>query len=397
MGLQLQSGAHGPRSTQRASRPPPRRRATLPAKIFVIEDDHDIREGLERLLLSVGYQPLGYSHAEQALTELEAEGPDLILLDLQMPGMNGWQFRVEQKRRSRLREIPVVALSADMSAYAAAIDAAAYLPKPVDFDRLQDVLDQVLLDAERRRLATQALELERVRSLGMLTASVAHEINNPLTYLLGSLELAVTRLRALSADQPALTDALTEVLHNIDGAVDGGERVAAIVKQLSTFARAEDTTPSAVDPVRAVEAAARLAMHQIERRARLSLRLNAVPFVLGNEARLAQVVLNLLTNAAHAVPAQSTRKHEVSVLTRVRDAGVVIEVSDDGVGIPAATLSKIFEPFFTTKPPGTGTGLGLSISRDIVTSMGGRLSARSSPGLGSTFEVWLPLPKQSVA
>jgi signal transduction histidine kinase len=152
-----------------------------------------------------------------------------------------------------------------------------------------------------------------------------------------------------------------------------------------------------VDPVRAVEAAARLAMHQIERCARLSLRLNAVPFVMGNEARLAQVVLNLLTNAAHAVPAQSTRKHEVSVVTRVRDGGVVIEVSDDGVGIPAATLAKIFEPFFTTKPPGTGTGLGLSISRDIVSSMGGRLSARSSPGLGSTFEVWLPLPKQSLA
>jgi len=122
-----------------------------------------------------------------------------------------------------------------------------------------------------------------------------------------------------------------------------------------------------------------------------------VPCVIGNEARLAQVVLNLLTNAAQAIPATSERMHEIVVATRVQNDLVVIEVTDDGVGMTPQTLDKVFDPFFTTKPPGTGTGLGLSISRDIVVGMGGTLSARSSLGVGSSFEVRLPVPKQSEA
>jgi signal transduction histidine kinase len=397
MSLQLQGRSRTPHNTRPGARAWQRRRAPLPARICVVEDDHDIREALEDLLQGAGYEPTGYSRAEEALNALEASEPDLILLDLMMPGMNGWQFRVEQKRRPKLRDIPVVALSADVSPYAAAIDADAYLSKPVNFDELQDVLEHVLLANERRRLAAKAMELERIRSLGMLTASVAHEINNPLGYMLGSLDLAMSQLRALREARPELAQELSAVLPNLDAAADGAERVSSIVKLLSTFSRTEESGATPVDPVRAVEAASRLARQQIEGRASFVQNLEPVPFVIGNEARLAQVVLNLLTNAAHAIPDGSDRPHRISVSTRSDSDSVVIEVADDGVGMAPALLAKIFDPFFTTKAPGTGTGLGLSISRDIVASMGGSLSADSREGAGSRFEIRLPIAKQSEA
>ncbi|MET0283889.1 MAG: response regulator, partial [Polyangiales bacterium] len=111
--------------------------------IALIEDDDDIREALESLLNHAGYRVLPYSSAETALRDMEGgRHPDLILLDLMMPGMNGWQFRVEQKKRPALSDIPVIALSADVSPYAAAIDADAYLKKPIDFERLCVVIEQ---------------------------------------------------------------------------------------------------------------------------------------------------------------------------------------------------------------------------------------------------------------
>ncbi|HEX6241247.1 MAG TPA: ATP-binding protein [Polyangiales bacterium] len=397
MSLQLQGRSRTPHNTRPGARTWRRRSAPLPARICVVEDDHDIREALEDLLQGAGYEPTGYSRADEALDALEASEPDLILLDLMMPGMNGWQFRVEQKRRPKLRDIPVVALSADVSPYAAAIDADAYLSKPVNFDELQDVLEDVLLANERKRLAAKAMELERVRSLGMLTASVAHEINNPLAYLVGSLDMAVSQLRALYEARPELAQELGAVLPNLDAAVDGAERVSSIVKLLSTFSRIEEAGATPVDPVRAVQAAARLARQQIEARASFVQNLEPVPFVMGNEARLAQVVLNLLTNAAQAIPEGSNRPHRVAVSTRSEHDAVVIEVADDGVGMAAPLLAKIFDAFFTTKAPGTGTGLGLSISRDIVAGLGGSLSADSREGAGSRFEIRLPIAKQSEA
>src|SRR5262245_52608644 len=157
----------------------PRPEATLsPAYIAVIDDDDDIRDALEQLLRGVGYEVAGYERADHALLELETgRAPDLIVLDLMLPGMNGWNFRVEQKKRAALRDVPVVALSADVSPHAKAVDADAYVPKPVDFGELEAVIGRVLLANERRRLMVKSMEFERIRALGTLVASVAHEIN----------------------------------------------------------------------------------------------------------------------------------------------------------------------------------------------------------------------------
>jgi signal transduction histidine kinase len=366
------------------------------ALVALIEDDDDIREALESLLIHAGYQVLPYPGAEAALRDMEGgRHPDLILLDLMMPGMNGWQFRVEQRRRPELSEIPVIALSADVSAYAAAIDANAYLKKPVDFERLCTVIEQVLLASERKRLAAKAVELERIRALGLLVAGVAHEINNPLTYVLGNLELASTRQRTLMASPERSLTLGPKLFENIESARDGAERIAFIVRLLSTFVRGSGDQVGPVDILRALDAATRLAMQHIRTRARLKLDIGQLPPVRANEARLAQVFLNLLINAAQAIRDGEPDKNEIRVRAHHQGERVIVEVEDTGCGIAPELTTRIFEPFYTTKPADQGTGLGLSISRDVIVAIGGSISVHSELGRGATFRVELPIAHEN--
>ncbi len=382
LGLTATSSRHGA----------PREAPGTHAVVALIEDDDDIREALESLLSHAGYRVLSYGSAELALRDMEGgRHPDLILLDLMMPGMNGWQFRVEQRRRPALTDIPVIALSADVSPYAAAIDADAYLKKPVDFDRLCTVIDQIILASERKRLAAKAVELERIRALGLLVAGVAHEINNPLTYVLGNLELASSRQRSLMAAPERALGLGAKLFENIESARDGAERIAFIVRLLSTFVRGSGEEMQHVDVLRAIDAAARLAMQHIRTRARLKLELGHLPGVRANEARLAQVFLNLLINAAQAIPEGAPDQNEICVRAAQRGEQVVIEFQDTGCGIAPELTSRIFEPFYTTKPAEQGTGLGLSISRDVIVSFGGTISVDSELGKGATFRIELPV------
>jgi two-component system cell cycle sensor histidine kinase/response regulator CckA len=379
-------------SGQTARNYDPARAAGSNALVALIEDDDDIREALESLLGHAGYRVLSYASAELALRDMEGgRHPDLILLDLMMPGMNGWQFRVEQRRRPALTDIPVIALSADVSPYAAAIDANAYLKKPIDFERLCTVIEQIILSSERKRLAAKAVELERIRALGLLVAGVAHEINNPLTYVLGNLELASSRQRQLLSSSDNSLQLGAKLFENIESARDGAERIAFIVRLLSTFVRGSGDETQEIDVLRALDAAARLAMQHIRTRARLKLELATLPPVHANEARLAQVFLNLLINAAQAIPEGAPDKNEIRVRASHDDDRVVIVIKDTGCGIAPELTSRIFEPFYTTKPADQGTGLGLSISRDVIVSFGGAISVESELGQGASFRIELPV------
>jgi CheY-like chemotaxis protein len=151
-----------------------------------------------------------------------------------------------------------------------------------------------------------------------------------------------------------------------------------------------DEPPKAVDVVKALDAATRLAMHHIGERARLVSSLSPVQRVLGNDGQLAQVFLNLLVNAAQAIPRDSPGMQTVGVKTSMEGGDVVVEISDTGVGMEPEVARHAFDAFFTTKPAGEGTGLGLSISKDIVDSFGGSISVESAPGRGATFRVRLP-------
>jgi two-component system, NtrC family, sensor kinase len=219
-------------------------------------------------------------------------------------------------------------------------------------------------------------------SVGTLAAGVAHEINNPLGYVLGNLTALVNGLTS---------DALpTDLKQSLNDAVHGAKRVRDIVQDLQTFSRGDSSKRSeAVDVLRVMDVSIRMAHSAVRHRARLERDYRQVPAVEGNESRLGQVFLNLIVNAAQAMPERPVDENEVNIRVTSDGDHVVVEVRDNGAGMTDNVRRRIFDPFYTTKPIGEGTGLGLSICHNIVTSMNGSIEVESAPGLGSTFRVRL--------
>jgi PAS domain S-box-containing protein len=238
-------------------------------------------------------------------------------------------------------------------------------------------------DLSERRRAEGA---QRLASVGTLAAGMAHEINNPLTFVAANLAYALDRLGALRGDSRA-----DEAARALEDAEEGTRRVARVVRHLKTVSRVEATERRPVDVRAEIETALKLAQNELRHRARLTLRLDEVPAVEAAEFQLGQVFLNLLVNAAHAIPEGDAERHRVTVVSRTSPQGwAVVEVGDTGCGIPAAVRARIFEPFFTTKPVGQGTGLGLSVCHGIVSGLGGRIEVESEEGQGTVFRVALP-------
>jgi PAS domain S-box-containing protein len=245
---------------------------------------------------------------------------------------------------------------------------------------------------ERKRMEIKLLEADRLTALGVLSAGVAHEINNPLAYVLLNLEYLKRELPKAAAD-PARIESL---MVRVQDACHGADRVASIVRDLRTFARGEETARQPVSLETVIEAAVNIAYPEIRTRARLERRYQTVPAVDGNAGRLEQVFLNLLLNATQAFP-EGSEEADNSIRVSLRSEGdqVVAEVADNGPGIPGELLGRIFDPFFTTKPVGVGTGLGLPICRGIVQTHGGEITVDSKPGAGAVFTLTFPASKLS--
>jgi len=266
-----------------------------------------------------------------------------------------------------------------------------------DFTRRADELRAF---ADPMATELRRAETERMASLGTIAAGVAHEINNPLSYVLGSLDLGLRELHGL---QLLLQGHPNEELEHISGAVaaldsarEGAERVRNIVRDLMDFSRATPRDGDAADVEAVLDATIRVAWNEVRHRARLIKRYAGISRVIGDEARLGQVFLNLIMNAAQAIEGDPA-VNEIVVSTSAERGRALIEVSDTGAGICEQDLAHIFDPFFTTKEAGTGTGLGLAICRGILTSLGGEISVSSEPGRGSTFRVVLPFASEESA
>jgi len=252
--------------------------------------------------------------------------------------------------------------------------------------------ESAAIAAERAQMQTRLLLADRMSSLGTLAAGVAHEINNPLAYLITSLELIRKRLPELAGPARTLDNETAEWLrHQLDRAHEGAERVRLIVRGLKGFSRADDETMGIVDPRRVLDTSITLVSNEIRHRARLVKDYDTLPAVWANEARLGQVFLNLLINATQAIPAGATADNEIRVSGHTDSEGrAVIEVHDTGTGIEPAHLALVFDPFFTTKPLNEGTGLGLALCHAIVGSLDGQITVKTEPGGGSIFRVVLP-------
>ena len=235
---------------------------------------------------------------------------------------------------------------------------------------------------ERNRLRATMEQNERLLALGRLARGVAHEINNPLSYVVLSFD-EIERVLGRNDVTAAQTA--------IGRARDGAERIRRIVRNLGAFGRGDEEAIEPVDLRSMLTSALNLTESVLKARARVVTDFRAEHAAKANAHRLGQVAVNLLVNAADAIGEGAPDRNEVCVATRDEGDRVVFSVRDSGSGIDRETLSRVFDPFFTTKPVGEGTGLGLSIAHGIVTQVGGTLDVESEPGKGATFTVRLPV------
>jgi len=244
---------------------------------------------------------------------------------------------------------------------------------------------QELQDARER-----LVHAEKMAAVGTLAAGVGHELNNPLSFVISNLHFVASEVRELHVPAEDRERA-EEVGEALDEALQGTERMRRIIEDLRTFSRAKPRHPTQIDLYAVLELATSMAGGELRHRARLVKDYEGPLWVQGDETQLGQVFLNLLINAAHAIPEGHAEQNEIRISTRQDEQGQrVVSVSDTGTGIPPDVLPRIFEPFFTTKPVGGGTGLGLSLCHSYLKAMGGDIRVHSALGRGTTFEVILP-------
>jgi len=369
------------------------------ARILVVDDEAANVVLLERLLRHAGYGGVRTTTDPRAVVALYDEiQPDLILLDLHMPHRDG--IALLGDLRARMEEggyVPVLVLTADVTADALrnALEAGAkdFLTKPFDQQevllRIRNLLDtrflhlalrdqnRVLEDRVRER-TQRLLQAEKLSAMGQLLAGVAHELNNPLSVVLG---------------QAALMQEIEQESTRAQKIGRAAERCARIVRNFLALAREQPPARGETRVNLVVQEAIELIGYEL-RTGDIDVRLHLardLPVLWADAHQLHQVVVNLVVNAQHAM-ARTPPPRVLTVTTEtVGDARVRLAVGDSGPGIPPELQERIFEPFFTTKGPGQGTGLGLSLSRGIVEGHDGTLTVESRPGLGSTFRVELPV------
>jgi two-component system, cell cycle sensor histidine kinase and response regulator CckA len=250
----------------------------------------------------------------------------------------------------------------------------------------------------QNQMERQATLNEKLATVGTLAAGVAHEINNPLTYVLANLVFSKEHFDELKAHTEARgvmdeksRKLFADLREEMADTLEGGERIRDIVKGLKSFVHTsgDEVEPVELNPL--IESAVNLCLHEIKRKAQLEKDFAPdLPVLRANPGKLQQVFINLLINATQAIEGKNPEENKIRVRTGRDAEGLFAEFTDNGKGIPEKVLPHIFEPFFTTKPVGVGTGLGLYICADIVRGYQGRLEVQSREGKGTTFTVRLP-------
>jgi signal transduction histidine kinase len=374
--------------------------SSAPLRVLIVEDNEDdaglIIEQLEKSSVALRWERV---MEEQGLrTALKKQTWDAVLSDYSLPSFTAYDvLRIVEEL---VTDLPVIVLSGTIGEEDTAVSllragARDFILKdrPVRLPHaLAREVHEARLRADQRQMREQLLLTDRMASIGTLASGVAHEINNPLGVLLGSLDLMSVAV-ARSQDGMVMTAKLENMLAD---ATEAAHRIHQIARDITTFGRsdsAERRVPVELPGVLA--SSIRMAKQQIRHRARLVEDLEPVAPVLASEGRLGQLFLNLLVNAAHAIPEGHYDRNEIRVSTREISGGrVEASVSDTGCGIPPENLNRIFDPFFTTKPLGVGTGLGLPICKRIVREMGGELLVESQLGRGTTFRVVLAAARE---
>ncbi|OJH34577.1 sensor histidine kinase [Cystobacter ferrugineus] len=374
--------------------------------VLVVDDEPTLRTLLSFVVQRAGAHPVLAPDAATARKLATEQSFACALIDKNMPGESGLEFlKWLRSAQPGCNALIVTAYgNVDSAVEALRLGAFDYLLKPFEVDalehRLKLALQQYQMRQERERMQAMLVQSDRLASLGLLAAGVVHEVNTPLAYILSNLdwldeELPLVRqaLRGATGangETGSLVQRLEMVESTLRDIREGAERVRDIARDVKAFARDSDDAGMLVDLREVLDAALKMALVHIRYRARVVRDYQEVPLVMANEPRLAQVFLNLVVNAAQAIPEDGS-SHQISVRLWTGAKGeACAEVEDTGTGISAENMARLFEPFFTTKPRGEGTGLGLFICKSIIESFDGTITVSSRPGQGTTFRISLP-------
>jgi signal transduction histidine kinase len=387
--------------------------------ILIVEDEAIVAHDLQQTLIEQGYDAFAVAaSADEALLRAGVRTPDLVLMDIRLKGMrDGISAALELRKRYGVPVVYLTAHADDRTIDRAKVsEPYGYLLKPVSAAELKSVIEVALYKHARERQERERAEqvraqehkealASRLSSLSTMAAGVAHELNSPLAVVVANAELVAVQLKRQLLDLRSGTltlpsaERLDEVLEAQAELQAAANQIARVVANVRAFAR----PPATLSGQSEVESALDWAMGEcadvLIARARVVKRIDAgIPGVKIEQQRLRQVLLHLLTNAAHAILPGRAAENEIRVAVRAEGAEhVAIEVTDTGSGMPPEVLERVFEPFFTTRSVGHGSGLGLSICHGIVVASGGTLSAESEPGRGSVFRVRLPALPSSAA
>ena len=368
-------------------------------RILVADDNTDMCEYLG-VILRPHWEVELVEDGRAALNSAIDNPPDLILSDVMMPEMDGVALVRALRENTKTAATPVILLSArgGEEAVIEGLETLAddYLVKPFSSrELLTRIRTHLRMSSVRQRLQAELVIADRLSAVGMLAAGVAHEINNPLAVVTSNLDLVLDELRKASQSS---SPGVSELEMMLNEARQGADRIAEIVSGMKTFARAGEERRSALDVQPLLELAVNVAFNGLRQRARIVKDFAKVPLIEADEARISQVFVNLLVNAAQSIPEGDVQQNQVGISTRTDALGrCVVEITDTGCGIAPEILDRIFDPFFTTKAIGEGIGLGLSICHRIVSAIGGELTAQSELGVGSTFRILLPPAALAVA
>ena len=405
-------------------------------RILIVDDEASVRQLFAAWLGEESYQCNTAASADEALANLATDPYALVISDMMMPGRNGVELLREV--RARYPDTAVIMVSGvdrpQRVRDALRIGAFDYLIKPCELGVLTLSVERALerrslqrtartyknhLESQNIELANRKKELERLQaqlvhtekmaSLGQLAAGIAHELNNPAGFIYGNMDLLgdyLSRLQNLlsvydkvvlpAEAMHSLNSLKTEIKYetlvdDLDSIMadcrEGAERICDVVKNLRLFSRLDEAEIKTVDIHSGIDSTVRLLSRYFSG-GQVTLRRDYgdLPAVSCYASQLNQVWMNLLVNAAQAIPENG----EVIICTKVDQDSVVVKISDTGSGIPEDQRSTIFDPFFTTKPVGEGTGLGLSTSYGIIERHSGTIEVKSEVGAGSTFTVRIP-------
>ncbi len=398
--------------------------------ILIVDDKSYNIELLFHVMQLNGHRVLVANSGESALQKLQIVCPDLILLDIMMPGMDGFETCRRLKADDKNKDIPVIFMTAltntEDKIKAFKLGAVDYITKPF---QKEEVVARVNVQLQLRNLNRQLqqsqfqlMQTEKISSLGQLVAGVAHEVNNPVSFIAGNLEYTNNYLedlisllnlyqKHLSHPPEEITQKIAEIdldflLEDLPKMIAsmnlGIERISDIMRSLRSFSRKDATQKKTADIHQGIDTTLMILSHRLK--ANKSRPQIEVVKEYGNlpefecySGQLNQVFMNLLSNAIDVfdekveIGKQNTPQIRIST-GLIDDNTVEIIIADNGYGMSEEVRKKLFNAFFTTKPEGKGTGLGLSISYQIITEThGGSLECFSSPGKGTQFVIHIPI------